>query len=215
MRYQASDEERAGLCRQAPEFQTVAEQVALPEFTYAGDLFQALVQNIVSQQLAVRAAELIYGRVVALLGEISAGNLLLTDAEALRACGLSGRKVGYLQGIAAAVQGGRIDFAGLAGRTDADIIAELVQLKGVGVWTAEMLLIFALGRRNVLSYSDLGIRQGIMHLYGLETLAEGEFAAYRRRYAPYGTLASFYLWHIKDRARAAAKPKRRSRNGDA
>lgn len=218
MHYQASDEERAGLCRQAPEFLAVAEQVALPEFDYDGDLFQALVQNIVSQQLAVRAAEVIYGRVAGLLGEINVDNLLAADPVALRACGLSGRKVSYLQGIAEAVRAGSIDFAGLAGRADADIIAELVKLKGVGVWTAEMLLIFALGRRDVLSYSDLGIRRGIMHLYGLETLTEVEFAAYRHRYAPHGTLASFYLWRIKDSARAAAppaKPKRRSANGDA
>ena len=193
-RFQATREEVASLCRRAPEFVPVAERTEIPSFECCEDLFAGLVQSIIFQQLAVRAAEVISGRVEKLLGEISAENLLAADFDALRACGLSGRKIEYLRGIAEARQSGAIDFGSLAEKSDAEIVSQLVRLKGVGVWTAEMLLIFSLGRPDVLSYSDLGIRRGIMTLNGLSSLSSGEFEVFRRRYSPQGTLASLYLW---------------------
>ena len=186
------------LCRQAPEFRQIARQAGLESFECSGDLFYALVQSIVSQQLAVKAADAIFRRVETLLGEITAENLLAADIDSLRACGLSGRKIEYLRGIAEAQISGTVDFDSLPEKSDAEIIGELVKLKGVGVWTVEMLLIFALGRPDILSYKDLGIRKGIMMLNGLESLSETEFETYRRRYSPYGTLASLLLWRIKD-----------------
>ena len=186
------------LCRKAPEFREIARQAGLESFECSGDLFYALVQSIVSQQLAVKAADAIFRRVETLLGEITAENLLAADVGSLRACGLSGRKIEYLRGIAEAQISGMIDFTSLPQKSDTEIIEELVKLKGVGVWTVEMLLIFALGRPDILSYKDLGIRKGIMMLNGLESLSETEFETYRRRYSPYGTLASLLLWRIKD-----------------
>ena len=196
--FRITKRDKDALCRQAPEFLPIVRQTELASFACCGDLFLGLVQSIVSQQLSVKVAEVIFRRVEALLGEITAANLLAADPEALRGCGLSGRKVEYLRGIAEAQRTGAIDFAALARKPDAEIIGELVELKGVGVWTAEMLLIFSLGRPDVLSYRDLGIRRGIMMLNGLAELPEEEFDLYRRRYSPYGTLASLYLWRIKD-----------------
>ena len=92
-------------------------------------------------------------------------------------------------------------YGSLAAKPDAEVIDALVRLKGVGVWTAEMLLIFSLCRRDVLSYRDLGIRRGVMRLYGVPEPTEAEFEYYRRRYSPCGTLASLYLWKIKDDGR--------------
>ena len=186
------------LCRQAPEFRQIARQAGLESFECSGNLFYALVQSIVSQQLAVKAADAIFRRLETLLGEITAENLLSADIDSLRACGLSGRKIEYLRGIAEAQISGTVDFESLPEKSDAEIIGELVKLKGVGVWTVEMLLIFALGRPDILSYKDLGIRKGIMMLNGLESLSETEFETYRRHYSPYGTLASLLLWRIKD-----------------
>ena len=188
----------SALCRQAPEFREIARQAGLESFECSGDLFYALVMSIVSQQLAVKAADAIFRRVETLLGEITAETLLAADTDSLRACGLSGRKIEYLRGIAEAQISGMVDFDSLPEKSDAEIIEELVKLKGVGVWTVEMLLIFALGRPDILSYKDLGIRKGIMMLNGLESLSETEFETYRRRYSPYGTLASLLLWRIKD-----------------
>ena len=147
---------------------------------------------------AVKAAAAIFGRVEHLLGEISPGNLLAADNLQLRQCGLSQRKIDYLRGIADASLSGRINFSDLAEKEDSEVIATLTTLKGVGIWTAEMLLLFALGRPDILSYNDLGIRKGIMALYNLDELSQSDFEFYRKRYSPYGSLASLYLWKIKD-----------------
>ena len=198
MRFEITPEMIAALCRRAPEFSDIAACTELHSFECCGDLFYALIQSIVSQQLAVRAADAIFRRLEASLGEVTAEHLSDASIEELRACGLSGRKIEYLRAIAAAKLSGAIDFAALPQMSDAAIIAELVKLRGVGVWTAEMLLIFALGRPDVLSFRDLGIRRGIMMLHHLDSLNEKEFETFRRRYSPYGTLASLYLWKIKD-----------------
>ncbi len=198
MKFKIRKQDKAALCKQAPEFTNIVKQANLESFECCGDLFYALVESIVSQQLAVKAAAAIFNRVEALLGEITAPRLLAADVDALRSCGLSGRKIQYLRGIAEAADSGAIDFNAIAQKSDAEVIAELVKLKGVGVWTAEMLLIFALGRPDVLSFKDLGIRRGIMLLNNLDSLDETQFECYRQRYSPYGTLASLYLWQIKD-----------------
>ena len=198
MKFSVTDQEKKALCRQVPEFRSYMESIASEEFECFGELFPALVQSIISQQLSVRVADVIYGRVKELLGEISAERLVSADSGALRACGLSAKKIEYLKGIAKAKLSGEIDFESLAHLDDADVIARLVKLKGVGVWTAEMLLIFALGRRDVLSYRDLGIRRGIMMLLKKDSLSEEEFERFRKRCSPHGTLASLCLWKLKD-----------------
>ena len=191
MKFKITETEKRALCRQVPEFREFVRQITLPELECDGDLFGGLVRSIVSQQLAIRAAEAILGRLEALAGELSAERILAADPGALRACGLSSRKVEYLRGIAEAA------VSGLATLDDAAVIQKLIQLKGVGVWTAEMLLIFSLGRPDVLSFGDLGIRRGIMLLTGRDSLSKEEFEVFRRRCSPYGTLASLYLWRIR------------------
>lgn len=190
--------EIAALCRQAPEFTEIAARTPPPVLEYDGELFSALVASVISQQLAVKAAAAIQRRVEALLGELAAEKLLAAPPEALRNCGLSANKIACLRGIAEAQASGKIDFAALAERSDAEIVAALTEFRGIGVWTAEMLLIFALGRPDVLSFRDLGIRRGIMRLNRLSTLTAADFDLWRRRYSPFGTLASLYLWRVKD-----------------
>ena len=209
--FRITEQDKKALCRQAPEFRQIVRQADLKSFECSADLFLALVQSIVSQQLSVKVADVIFQRVETLLGKITAENLLAADLEALRACGLSGRKVEYLRGIAEAQLNGTVDFKSLAEKPDAEIIQELVKLKGVGVWTAEMLLIFSLGRPDILSYNDLGIRRGIMMLNGLTELPEEKFGYYRQRYSPYGTLASLYLWRIKDGGLTVETPAAKSK----
>lgn len=198
MKFNITQQDKDALCRQAPEFTEIVRRIDFSSFDFCGDLFSTLVQSIVSQQLAVRAADAIWGRLQTLLGEITAERLLSMEFDALRGCGLSGRKIEYLRGIAQARISGTTDFEALANQSDADVIAELIKLKGVGVWTAEMMLIFAFGRPDVLSFHDLGIRRGIMILNHLDTLSGADFEVYRKRYSPYGTLASLYFWRIKD-----------------
>ena len=106
------------------------------------------------------------------------------------------RKAGYIKGVAEAVTAGKLNLKLLSGKTDAEVIRELSSFPGIGVWTAEMLLIFSLGRRDVLSWSDLAIRRGMLALYGHRELTRGMFEDCRRRYSPYGSVASLYLWAL-------------------
>jgi DNA-3-methyladenine glycosylase II len=158
--------------------------------------FTALIKSIVSQQISRKAADTVWARLCERFGAVSAANIAASDIAGLQTCGLSGRKAEYVKGIGSAVQSGEIDFSLLTGMTDEDVIGKLSSLRGVGVWTAEMFLIFSLCRPDVVSWGDLAIRRGMMNLYGLKTLPKEDFERYRRRYSPYGSVASLYLWAL-------------------
>ena len=198
MRFGIADRDKSGLVARMPEFRAAVARIELNPFEYGGDLFRELARSIVSQQLAVRAAEAVLRRVETLTDGMTPDNVLAADTESLRGCGLSARKVEYLRGAALAAQDGELDEKRFAGMPDAEIVAALTKLKGVGVWTAEMLLIFHFGRHDVLSTADLGVRRGLEQLLGKDGFTPDELAAIRRRVSPYGTLASLYLWRLKD-----------------
>ena len=109
---------------------------------------------------------------------------------------MSLRKAGYIKGIAEAALSGQVEFGKLQFLEDEEIIKKLSALPGVGNWTVEMLLIFSLCRPDVVSYKDLAIRRGMMNLYQLEELSFQDFARYRKKYSPYGSVASLYLWAL-------------------
>lgn len=172
------------------------DRIGMIEREVNSDIFSSLISSIISQQISTKAAITVKERLVELIGDISPENIEKTEIEAIRQCGMSLRKAGYIKGIAHAAINKTVDFDNLHNLSDDDVIKELIKLKGVGVWTAEMLLIHSLQRPNILSYKDLGIRRGIMKLYGLTDLTEKEFEIYRDRYSPYCTVASLYLWEI-------------------
>ena len=159
------------------------------------DVFAALIESIVGQQISAKAAATVRGRLAA-LGSLDAARLAAMSVDDVKACGMSMRKAGYIKNAAHAVMSGDIDLAALENATDADVIQTLTKLDGIGVWTAEMLLIFSLGRPNVISYGDLAIRRGMMTLYGHKELDKARFARYAKRYAPYASVASLYLWEL-------------------
>jgi len=160
------------------------------------DPFAMLVNSIVGQQITGKAAETVWNRLVSLCGEITPENIAKLEMAEIQSCGMSMRKAGYIKGIADAAQSLSVDFNALTHMTDKEIINTLTKLNGVGVWTVEMLLFFSLGRPDIVSFNDFGIRKGMMKLYGLESLSKKVFSEYRQRYSPYGTVASFYLWAI-------------------
>lgn len=160
------------------------------------DPFAALIASIVSQQISNKAAETVWSRLDKLLGKITPERIAQTDLSAIQGCGMSVRKAGYIKEIADAAIFGQVDFQTIHTLTDQAIIKQLSALHGVGVWTAEMLLIFSLCRPDVLSYNDLAIRRGMINLYGLKTLSKEKFERYRKRYSPYGSVASLYLWAL-------------------
>lgn len=178
---------RAGLC------------TIIPHKNY----YETLVGSIISQQLSVKAASTIEKRFIALFGDTfpSPEHILAKDIDELRSVGLSGQKATYIRDLAEHILSGQVRFDHLDALSNDEVIAELTAVKGIGVWTVHMFLMFCMGRTDVIATGDLGIRNGIKKLYGLETLPppqEIEALARTNNWHPYETIACWYIWHSLD-----------------
>lgn len=158
--------------------------------------YPSLIRSIIAQQISSKAAVTVTNRLDALTGGINPQNVMALSLEEIQKCGMSNRKAQNILNITQAVLDKIIDFERFEQMEDKEVIAALSSLPGIGVWTAEMLMLFTLLRPDILSWGDLAIRRGIMRLYGLEKLSKKEFEVYRALYSPYGSVASLYLWHI-------------------
>ncbi|WP_434773343.1 DNA-3-methyladenine glycosylase family protein [Pseudomonas entomophila] len=161
--------------------------------------FEALVRSVAYQQLHARAAEAILGRLLALFPDVafpSAEALLATDPQRLRACGFSARKLATLHALAEARLTGQVPTQQQAQvLTDDALVARLVTLPGIGRWTVEMLLIYGLGRLDVLPVDDYGVREGFRRLKGLDKApTPAQMRALGQAWRPYRTVAAWYLW---------------------
>jgi DNA-3-methyladenine glycosylase II len=172
------------------------ERIGYIERETKPDIFAAIVDSIISQQISSKAADTVLERLGNLVGDITAEKIAITDAGYIQQCGMTTKKAGYIKGLAEKVLSGELDLGELRSLPDDAVIKKLVTLDGIGVWTAEMLLLFSLGRPDVVSYGDLAIRRGMMNLYNLKVLPKTRFDFYRRRYSPYGSVASLYLWKL-------------------
>lgn len=189
------------LTQQEPLLGEVIARMGPIERAGFDDPFAALVHSVIGQLISRKAADTVWQRLQNRAGEITPQRMANLSIEELRSCGLSERKGQSLHAIAAAIESGELDFACAKSMTDQEIIQQLIALPGIGVWTAEMLLLFALDRRDVVSYMDLGIRGGMMRLYGIEKLSKKQFQVLRQKYSPYGSTASLYLWALYGEAR--------------
>lgn len=172
------------------------DQIGMIQREVTPDPFQALISSIIGQQISTKASITVENRLMDLVGHISPENLSRLSIEEIQSCGMSMRKAGYIHGVIEAAMSGRIDFERLNEQSDEEVIQKLTSLYGVGIWTAEMILIFSLQRDDIVSYGDLAIRRGMMNLYGLDSLNKKEFETYRRIYSPHGSVASLYLWRL-------------------
>jgi DNA-3-methyladenine glycosylase II len=167
------------------------------------DAYGALLRSIVGQQLSTKAAQSIFGRLTDQFGgkTPTPEELLAADPEVVRSAGLSRPKVSYIRSLAEHVRDGELHLDSLDELSDDEVIAELTAVKGLGVWTAHMFLMFHLRRPDVLAVGDLGIRRAVERQYGLEELPDAEtLERLAERWAPYRTLACLYLWHSLDNA---------------
>ncbi|MFB9991866.1 DNA-3-methyladenine glycosylase family protein [Deinococcus oregonensis] len=191
--------------------QIIAQVGNLPVLTPTSDPFGTLIRSVNGQQLSVKAAATIHGRLVAALGQpdvttgtpttIGAQALLAADGETLRSFGLSWAKVRTVQALAAAALDGRVDFAHLSTLPNEAVIAALIPLPGIGRWTVEMFLMFALARPDVFSMGDLVLRQGVARLHPQTPPAE-----VLEGWAPYRTLAARYIWAESHRVKGGGEP---------
>jgi DNA-3-methyladenine glycosylase II len=157
--------------------------------------FDKLASSIIGQQLSVKAANTIESRLRVALGELTPKTVTRAEPESLRGAGLSAQKSSYLVHLAEAFSSGGVVPDELTDLPDQDVVTQLTAIRGVGPWTAEMFLIFGLGRLDVWSPGDLGLRKGVEHFFG-DTEHSSQIAA---RWAPYRSIAAWYIWEHSDR----------------
>ncbi|MDR3321323.1 MAG: DNA-3-methyladenine glycosylase 2 family protein [Synergistaceae bacterium] len=172
------------------------DQIGRIERGVHADLFAALVNSIVGQQISTKAQHTIWERMRTGLVEVTPVAILACSETALQSYGITFKKAAYIRGIAERVLDGRLDIGTLRAKSDDEICKELVRLPGIGVWTAEMLMLFSMRRPDILSYGDLAILRGMRMLYHHRKIPRPLFEKYRRRYSPCGSVASLYLWAI-------------------
>jgi DNA-3-methyladenine glycosylase II len=183
--------------------ETGPARVPPPELTH----FEALVRAVVYQQLAGAAASAIHGRLVAALGEVAPERLLAQSDETLRSVGLSGAKAASLRDLAAKVLDGTVvlDPAGLRSESDAEVVARLSMVRGIGKWTAEMFLMFQLRRLDVWPTGDLGVRKGYGLGWGIPTPTAKELEPLGDPYRPYRSVLAWYCWRAAELYQGAAE----------
>lgn len=166
------------------------------------DYFAVLCKSIVSQQLATKAAAAIFGRFTAYYGGIpTPEDVSDTTADKLRELGLSGQKITYIHDLAEKIRDGHIIPDNFPELPDAEIIRQLVSVKGIGVWTAQMFLIFALNRPDILPTDDFGVRKAIMLRYSLDAMPhKAEMETVALPWRPWRSIASWYLWRSLENA---------------
>ena len=158
--------------------------------------FSVLVESIISKQLATSAADAIFKRFKGIYPKFpTASEILATRKSKLRQVGLSGMKIEYLKNLSKHVNEGKLNMRSLSKMSDEDVISQLTQVKGIGRWTAEMFLIFSLGRQDIFPVGDLALRKGVQILFSLPEIPKQiEAEKLGQRWKPYRTIATWYLW---------------------
>ncbi|MDR3413525.1 MAG: DNA-3-methyladenine glycosylase [Formivibrio sp.] len=164
-----------------------------------GDVFHTLARSIVGQQISVKAADSVWGRLESTLGAVESERVLNAGVDTLRSCGLSARKVEYLGDLAAHHQAGKLDAEVWRQWDDDAVIAELCTIRGIGRWTAEMFLIFYLMRPDVFPLDDIGLLKAIaLHYHGQERLPRKAITTLGEAWRPWRSVATWYLWRSLD-----------------
>lgn len=174
----------------------VIERVGYIEREIDPDLFSAVLHHIVGQQISTKAQATIWKRMRDGLEEINAQQILKAGISKLQSFGITFRKAEYITDFAEKVQSGEFDLQSIYEKSDAEAMKALTSLKGIGVWTAEMILLFCMQRPDILSFDDLAIQRGLRMVYHHRKIDRKLFEKYRRRYHPYGSIASLYLWAV-------------------
>jgi DNA-3-methyladenine glycosylase II len=180
-----------------PVLKEIIKTNELPVFETSGNLYFDLVDSIISQQLSVKAAATILGRFLNLFEtkpHPTPDEVLLQTDESLRSVGISFSKIKYIKGLSLAVTNNELDLATLPQLSDEEVISELIKIKGIGKWTAEMILIFSLNRPDIFSVGDLGLRTTVSKLYNIDRDNLKDIERISQTWSPYRSIASRYLW---------------------
>lgn len=194
--FQYGDEETEYLKKKDKVLGEVIQKIGHIERETDHDLFSSVIHHIIGQQISTKAQATIWRRMRELLGEVSAESILAAEIPALQSLGMTFRKAEYIKDFAEKVHSGAFDLEGISRLPDSEAIKMLVSLKGIGVWTAEMILLFCLQRPDIFSFDDLAIQRGLRMVYHHRKIDRKLFEKYRRRFSPYCSVASLYLWAV-------------------
>ena len=173
------------------------------------DLFSSIVYSIIGQQISTKAQLTIWNRMINEMGKIDSETLIRAGKEKIQSFGMTFKKADYILKFAEKVQCKDIDLDSFSNKSDEEIIKELTSLDGIGVWTVEMILLHCLERPNILSYGDLAIIKGMKMVYHHKEIDKKRFERYRKRFSPYGSVASIYFWAVAGGAMSEIKEIRR------
>lgn len=187
------------LANQCPQMKILLKQYKGESLRARGNGFYTLLRSVVGQQISVKAADSIWKRLEQTVKPLTPKKLLATPEENLRACGLSGSKVAYARNVAEFFLTRGMEAQYWQNHSDEEVMAELVAIKGIGSWTAEMFLIFHLMRPDIFPVKDLGVLKAVdLHVTGKGRLTAKEYLKIAERWAPYRTVATWYLWRALD-----------------
>ena len=174
----------------------VIDRVGHVERTVDTDLFSSVVHHIIGQQISTKAQATIWQWMQDALGEVNAETIVSAGVPRLQGLGMTFRKAEYITDFAEKVHTGAFDLDAVEHMSDEDAIRELCSLKGIGVWAAEMILLFCMQRPDIFSFDDLAIQRGLRMVYHHRSIDRRLFEKYRRRFRPYCSVASLYLWAV-------------------
>lgn len=194
--FEYSDEAMGYLAERDAALAQVIARVGRIERPVDDDVFSSIVNSIIGQQISAAAQKTVVARLGELVGRTTPEAVDALSEDELQALGMTFRKASYIKDVARKVVTGELDLGALERMGDEDAIAALSSLKGIGRWTAEMTLLFSMGRQDILAFDDLGIQRGMRMTYHHRKITRQLFERYRRRYSPYGSVASLYLWEV-------------------
>lgn len=196
MYFQYGETEINYLKRKDKRLAWAIEQIGHIERKLDDNLFAAVVRHIVGQQISSKAQATVWARLEDRLSVVTPASVHAASPEELQSLGMSLRKAEYIKDFASKIVSGEFALQAVEQLSDEDAIAVLSSLKGIGKWTAEMILLFCLQRPDILSYDDLAIQRGLRMLYHHRKITRELFNKYQKRYSPYGSTAAIYLWAI-------------------
>ena len=196
MYFEYGDTELSYLRKKDKRLCEVIDRIGHIDRAVDSDLFSSVIHHIIGQQISTKAQATIWQRMQDALGEVNAENILAAGVPKLQSFGMTFRKAEYITDFAEKVHTGAFDLAAVEHMSDEEAIRVLVSLKGIGVWTAEMILLFCLQRPDIFSFQDLAIQRGLRMVYHHRKIDRRLFEKYRRRFSPYCSVASLYFWAV-------------------